>query len=33
FTHLSHDLGHAELEAKLPHDIRVAYDGLQLTIG
>lgn len=33
FTHLSHDLGHAELEAKLPHDIRVAYDGLKLTIG
>ena len=30
FTHLSHDLGHAELEASLPANIRVAYDSLVL---
>ena len=32
FTHLCHDLGHAELEAELPAGIRVAYDGLRLTL-
>jgi len=32
FTHLSHDLGHAALEATLPPDIRVAYDGLVLHV-
>ncbi len=30
FTHLSHDLGHADLEASLPPHIRVAYDSLVL---
>jgi phosphoribosyl 1,2-cyclic phosphate phosphodiesterase len=30
FTHLSHDLGHSELEAELPSNVRVAYDGLRL---
>jgi phosphoribosyl 1,2-cyclic phosphate phosphodiesterase len=32
FTHLSHDLGHAELETKLPPAINVAFDGLVLEI-
>lgn len=32
FTHLSHELGHAELEAGLPETVRVAYDGLVLEI-
>ncbi len=31
FTHMSHDLDHANTEAELPHHIRLAYDGLQLT--
>lgn len=31
FTHLCHDAGHAETEAGLPPDIRVAYDGLKLS--
>ncbi len=31
FTHLGHELGHAELEAELPPHIRVAYDGLKIT--
>ena len=30
FTHLSHDLDHAPIEAGLPPNIRLAYDGLQL---
>ena len=30
FTHISHDLDHAETEAELPPNIRLAYDGLQL---
>ena len=30
FTHMSHDLGHAETEASLPPHIRLAYDGLEL---
>lgn len=29
-THLSHELSHAELEAELPPDARVAWDGLVL---
>ncbi len=33
FTHLSHDLSHAGLEADLPAKIRVAYDGLVLPLG
>jgi phosphoribosyl 1,2-cyclic phosphate phosphodiesterase len=31
FTHLSHELMHAELEADLPGDVRIAFDGLKLT--
>jgi phosphoribosyl 1,2-cyclic phosphate phosphodiesterase len=30
FIHLTHDLEHAETEAGLPENIRVAYDGLEL---
>ena len=32
FTHLCHDLGHAETEAALPADVRIAYDGLRLDL-
>jgi phosphoribosyl 1,2-cyclic phosphate phosphodiesterase len=32
FTHLCHDLMHAELEADLPSGVRVAFDGLQLDL-
>ena len=32
FTHMCHDLGHAETELLLPHNIRLAYDGLALAI-
>src|SRR5436190_3967759 len=28
FTHLSHELGHAELAAELPPDVQIAFDGL-----
>jgi phosphoribosyl 1,2-cyclic phosphate phosphodiesterase len=28
FTHMSHEIGHAEVEATLPSHIRLAYDGL-----
>jgi phosphoribosyl 1,2-cyclic phosphate phosphodiesterase len=31
-THLCHDLGHAETEAELPQDVRVAFDGLKITV-
>lgn len=31
-THLSHRVGHAELEARLPPAVRPAYDGLVVTI-
>lgn len=30
FTHLCHDIGHAETEAALPSGVRLAYDGLKL---
>ena len=30
FTHLSHELGHAELERELPGNVRVAYDGMKI---
>jgi phosphoribosyl 1,2-cyclic phosphate phosphodiesterase len=30
FTHISHDLGHAETNATLPANVRLAYDGLKL---
>jgi phosphoribosyl 1,2-cyclic phosphate phosphodiesterase len=32
FIHMCHDLGHAETEALLPQHIRLAYDGLRITI-
>jgi phosphoribosyl 1,2-cyclic phosphate phosphodiesterase len=32
FTHLSHDVGHVEIEAGLPAQVRVAYDGLKIVI-
>lgn len=32
FTHLSHDLLHAEVDAKLPSGVRLAYDGLKIEI-
>ena len=31
FTHLCHDLGHAETEAALPDGVRIATDGMKLT--
>jgi len=30
FTHVSHDLGHAETNASLPQHVKLAHDGLQL---
>ena len=33
FTHICHDLGHARAESLLPPNIRLAYDGLELTVG
>ncbi|HVW78448.1 MAG TPA: MBL fold metallo-hydrolase [Alloacidobacterium sp.] len=30
FTHISHDLDHAEMETELPLHIRLAYDGLRI---
>ena len=32
FTHLCHELPHAETEASLPAAVRIAYDGLKLTL-
>jgi phosphoribosyl 1,2-cyclic phosphate phosphodiesterase len=32
FTHMCHDLPHAETCAKLPAGMALAYDGLQLTV-
>jgi len=32
FTHLCHDLPHAETEAALPAGVRLAYDGLELAL-
>ncbi len=32
FTHLSHELNHAELQAELPPGVRVAFDGLALEL-
>jgi phosphoribosyl 1,2-cyclic phosphate phosphodiesterase len=31
-THLCHDLRHSELEARLPSGVRVAFDGLRLSV-
>ncbi|MFZ3200004.1 MAG: MBL fold metallo-hydrolase [Candidatus Acidiferrales bacterium] len=32
FTHICHDLGHAETDAQLPQNVRLAYDGLQFEV-
>ena len=33
FTHISHDLPHEETEREFPEDVRLAYDGLRITVG
>lgn len=33
FTHVSHDLLHATVEARLPPHVHIAYDGLEIPIG
>jgi phosphoribosyl 1,2-cyclic phosphate phosphodiesterase len=33
FTHISHDLLHAAVESRLPANVRLAYDGLEIPIG
>jgi phosphoribosyl 1,2-cyclic phosphate phosphodiesterase len=33
FTHISHDLVHAATQARLPADVTLAYDGLEIPIG
>lgn len=32
-THICHDLGHARAESLLPPHVRLAYDGLEITLG
>ena len=32
FTHLCHDLAHAETEAALPEGVRIAFDGMKVTL-
>jgi phosphoribosyl 1,2-cyclic phosphate phosphodiesterase len=32
FTHLSHGLGHEKTEQELPENIRLAYDGLRISV-
>ena len=32
FTHIAHDLGHAETNAALPEHVRLAYDGLSFEV-
>jgi phosphoribosyl 1,2-cyclic phosphate phosphodiesterase len=32
FTHICHDLGHTEANAKLPEGVQLAYDGLKLEV-
>ena len=32
FTHLSHEVAHADGERDLPEGVRIAYDGLKLEI-
>jgi len=32
FTHICHDLGHKQTNAKLPQNVRLAYDGLQFEV-
>jgi phosphoribosyl 1,2-cyclic phosphate phosphodiesterase len=33
FTHICHELGHERAESMLPPHIRLAYDGLEITVG
>jgi phosphoribosyl 1,2-cyclic phosphate phosphodiesterase len=33
FIHMTHDLEHVETEARLPPEIRLAYDGLEVDLG
>ncbi|MGC2662146.1 MAG: MBL fold metallo-hydrolase [Bryobacteraceae bacterium] len=33
FTHISHDLMHATVEAQMPSHVRIAFDGLEIPIG
>jgi phosphoribosyl 1,2-cyclic phosphate phosphodiesterase len=33
FTHISHDLMHSTLAARLPDNVQIAYDGLEIPIG
>lgn len=33
FTHISHELGQAAIEARLPQGVHLAYDGLEIPIG
>lgn len=33
FTHICHDLPHAETEERLPPHVRLAYDGLEIEVG
>src|ERR1051326_4055656 len=33
FTHICHDLAHERAESLLPPNVRLAYDGLELTVG
>lgn len=33
FTHICHELPHAETEAALPEHVRLAYDGLEIEVG
>jgi phosphoribosyl 1,2-cyclic phosphate phosphodiesterase len=33
FTHVSHDLMHATVQARLPPNVQLAYDGLEIQIG
>lgn len=33
FTHICHDLAHAQTESRLPAHIRLAYDGLEIHVG
>ena len=33
FTHISHDLLHASIDARLPDGVHLAYDGLEIPIG
>lgn len=32
FTHISHDLGHSAIEERLPPNVRLAFDGLEIEI-